>query len=144
MKWIWTLSVIWGQGYSTTTLDPGTWRMAFQPQCKGRLENGPGLSVRSHTGTTRCLLTGQLALTHITRDILIWTQRTQVCIFCSTNAKFESKSCTGVEVFICSRVRCLFCFETSTTEGRGGGKGGSANSRREDTEPLSQEFCAPL
>ena len=36
-------------------------------------------------------------------------------------------SCTGIEVFIGSKVQCLFCFETCTTEGRGGEKGGSAN-----------------
>ena len=33
---------------------------------------------------------------------------------------------TGVEVFIGSKVQCLFCFETSTTEGRGEEMGGSA------------------
>ena len=33
--------------------------------------------------------------------------------------KFESAT-TGVEVFIGSKVQCLFCFKASTTEGRGG------------------------
>ena len=34
---------------------------------------------------------------------------------------------TVVEVFIGSKVQCLFCFETSTTEGRGEVMGGSGN-----------------
>ena len=39
--------------------------------------------------------------------------------------------------------QCLFWFGNSTTEGRGGEKGGSANSRTDHTEPLTQGFCAP-
>ena len=38
-------------------------------------------------------------------------------------------ACTGVSKILGSKVQCMFCFETSTTEGRGGEKGGSANSR---------------
>ena len=34
---------------------------------------------------------------------------------------------TGVEVFIVSKVQCLFCFESSTTEGRGEEMGESGN-----------------
>ena len=36
---------------------------------------------------------------------------------------------TGVELFIGSKVQSLFCYETSTSEGRGGEVGGSANFR---------------
>ena len=55
---------------------------------------------------------------------------------------------TGVEVFIGSKVQCLFCFETSTTEGRGGAMGGSANFKykahrtfdpRNNTTPVHKE-----
>ena len=57
-------------------------------------------------------------------------------------------SYTGVELFIRSKVQSLFCYETSTTEGRGGEKGGSANfkiahrtfdPRNTSTPVLSQE-----
>ena len=43
-----------------------------------------------------------------------------------------------------SKVQCVFCLETSTTEGRGEEKGGSANARTKHTEPLTQGFCSPL
>ena len=43
--------------------------------------------------------------------------------------KHHGKDNTGVELFIGSKVQCLFCYETSTTEGRGGEMGGSANFR---------------
>ena len=51
---------------------------------------------------------------------------------------------TGVSKILGSKVQCLFCFETSTTEGRGGEKGGSANSINKHTEPLTQGFCSSL
>ena len=50
----------------------------------------------------------------------------------------------GVEVLIGSKDQCLFCFETCTIEGRGGEKGGSANSRTKHTEPLTQGLISPL
>ena len=43
-----------------------------------------------------------------------------------------------------SKVQFLFCFETCTTEVRGGEKGGSVNSRTKRTEPLTQGSCSPL
>ena len=36
---------------------------------------------------------------------------------------------TWMNIILGSKVECLFCFETWTTEGRGGEKGGSANLR---------------
>ena len=51
---------------------------------------------------------------------------------------------TGVNKILGSKVRCLFCFDTSTTEGRGGEKGGCANSRTKHTEPLTSELISPL
>ena len=36
-----------------------------------------------------------------------------------------------------SKVQCVLCFENCTTEGRGGEKGGSANSKTKHTEPLT-------
>ena len=50
----------------------------------------------------------------------------------------------GVHEILGAKVQCLICFESSTTEGRGGEKGRSANCRTEHTEPLTQGFCAPL
>ena len=47
----------------------------------------------------------------------------------------------GVNLILGSKVQCLFCFET---EGRGVGKGGSANSRTKHTEPLTQGLISPL
>ena len=43
-----------------------------------------------------------------------------------------------------SKVQCLFCFETCTTEGRGGEKGGSAKSKTKHTEPLTSQMPRPL
>ena len=37
---------------------------------------------------------------------------------------------TGVNLILGSKVQCLFCFETSTTEGREGEEGGSANFKK--------------
>ena len=37
------------------------------------------------------------------------------------------KKLKGVEVFRMSKVLCLFCFQISSLEGRGGEKGGRAN-----------------
>ena len=42
-----------------------------------------------------------------------------------------------VELFIGSKVLFQFCFEIFTPEGRGGGKGGSANFKTKRTEPLT-------
>ena len=43
-----------------------------------------------------------------------------------------------------SKVQCLFCFENCTPEGRGGGKGGSANFKTRQTEPFILEYPAPV
>ena len=43
------------------------------------------------------------------------------------NSYFFAPGYTGVMVFIGSKVQCLFCFETSTKEGRGEEMGGSGN-----------------
>ena len=51
---------------------------------------------------------------------------------------------TGVEVFIGSKVQCLFCFETYTTKGRGEEKGGSANCRTKHPQPLTHDIPRPL
>ena len=50
-----------------------------------------------------------------------------VGICCLVQAKKFCYNNTGVALFIGSWVRCLFCFETCITEGRGGEKGESAN-----------------
>ena len=42
-------------------------------------------------------------------------------------ADFSVFPYTGMEFFLGSKVQCLFCFETSTTEGRGEEMGGSGN-----------------
>ena len=49
-------------------------------------------------------------------------------------------SCTGVKLFIGSKVPWLFCFEICTPEGRGGEKGGSANFETKHTEPFIPEY----
>ena len=51
---------------------------------------------------------------------------------------------TEVEVFIQSKVQCVYCFENCSTEGRGGEKGGSANSKTKHIEPLTSELISPL
>ena len=38
-----------------------------------------------------------------------------------------------------SKVTCMFCFKTSTPEGRRGEKGGSADFKIKHKEPLTQE-----
>ena len=52
-----------------------------------------------------------------------------------------SEVCTGVNKILGSKVESLFHFETCTSEGRGGEKGGSANSRTKHTEPLTLGVC---
>ena len=47
----------------------------------------------------------------------------------------EKQRNTGGQVFIMSKVQCMFCLETCTTEGGGGEKGGSANFRTKHTDP---------
>ena len=54
------------------------------------------------------------------------------------------RQCKGVELILGSKVRCLLCFVASTTEGRVGEKGESANSRTKHTEPLNQGLISPL
>ena len=49
-----------------------------------------------------------------------------------------------MKLILGSKVQSLFCFETSTTEGRGGEKRASANSRTKHTEPLTKGLCSPL
>ena len=41
-------------------------------------------------------------------------------------------------------VQCMFCFETCSPEGRGGGKGGNANFKTKHTDPLTSEIISPL
>ena len=43
-----------------------------------------------------------------------------------SHLQLDKTECTGVKVFIGSKVQCLFCLETSTTEGRGEELGGGA------------------
>ena len=52
--------------------------------------------------------------------------------------------CTGGQLFMMSKVQCLFCSKYCTTEGRGGEKGGSANTKAKHTEPLTSELISPL
>ena len=53
-------------------------------------------------------------------------------------------SCTGVTLFIGSKVLCLFCFEICSPEGSGGEKGRGANFKTTYTEPLAQEITSRL
>ena len=39
---------------------------------------------------------------------------------------------------------CVFCFESRTTDGGEGEKGGSGNFKTDDSEPLTSEIIAPL
>ena len=41
--------------------------------------------------------------------------------------KEGTRTCTGLKLFIGSKVLCVFCFEIGTAEGRGGEKGRNAN-----------------
>ena len=41
-----------------------------------------------------------------------------------------------------SKVQCMLCLENCNTEGRGGGKGESANFKTKHTEPLTTELIS--
>ena len=50
---------------------------------------------------------------------------------------------SDVKVLI-SKFQCMLCFESCITEGRAGGKGGSANSKTRHTEPVTSDLILPL
>ena len=54
--------------------------------------------------------------------------------------RLQSRPSTGVELFIGSKVLCMFCFENCIPEGKGGEKGGNVNFKIKRTEPLTQEL----
>ena len=43
------------------------------------------------------------------------------------NFNYKDANCTGIKLFIVSKIPCLFCFEICIPEGRGSEKGGNAN-----------------
>ena len=51
---------------------------------------------------------------------------------------------SGVEIFIGSKIQCMFWFYICNAEGIGGVKGGNANFKTKHTEPLTQEITSPL
>ena len=55
---------------------------------------------------------------------------------------------TGVELFLGTKVLCMFRYEIFTPVGRGGEKGGIAHFKTKHTEPFTQEipsalYCTP-
>ena len=52
--------------------------------------------------------------------------------------------CTGARLILMSKVQCLFHTENCTTEGRGGEKGVSPNTKTKHTEPLTTELVSSL